>query len=104
MGITLEFICAEIRAQSYELSLHADNERLADHLTIAQVEQVLLNCQILEDYPDDPRGASCLVIGVAPEGTPVHVVCGRNRSDHLLLVTIYVPTMPKWKDSYTRNR
>jgi hypothetical protein len=103
MSITLEFIRTEILAQSYELSIHADNERLADHLTVAQVEHALLNCQILEDYPDDPRGASGLVIGLAPEGTPVHVVCGRNRSGHLILITIYVPTMPKWRDSYTRN-
>jgi len=104
MSITLDFIRIETLAQSYELSLHADNERLADHLTLAQVEHVLCNCHILEDYADDPRGASCLVGGLTPEGTPVHVVCGRNRSSHLVLITIYVPTMPKWRDLYTRNR
>ena len=104
MSISPEFIRAEIVAQSYEISVHADDERLADHLTIAQVEHVLLHCQMLEDYPDDPRGESCLVLGFTPEAISTHIVCGRNRTGHLLLITVYIPTMPKWKDPYTRNR
>lgn len=104
MSISLEFIRAEITAQTYELSVHADDERLADHLLLTQVEHVLLHCQHLEDYPDDPRGESCFVVGFTLEGIPVHVVCGRNRAGHLLLITIYIPTMPKWRDPYIRNR
>jgi hypothetical protein len=104
MSLSLDFIQAEISAQTYELSIHADDERLADHLTIAQVEHVLLHSQMLEIYANDPRGESCLVLGFTPEVIPVHIVCGRNRAGHLLLITVYIPTMPKWKDPYTRNR
>ncbi|MBU1487762.1 DUF4258 domain-containing protein [bacterium] len=68
------------------------------------MEFVLSNCEIIEEYPDDPRGESCLVAGFTPEGIPVHVVCGKNLSGHLILVTVYIPTMPKWQDPYTRNR
>ena len=103
MSVNLEFIQAEITAQTYEISVHADDERLADHLTIAQVEQILLHCQFLEHYPNDPRGESCLIVGFTAEATPVHVVCGRNQGGHLLLITVYIPTMPKWRDPYTRN-
>lgn len=104
MSLSLDFIQTEIRIQTYELSVHADDERLADHLTMVQVEHVLLHSQILEIYANDPRGESCLVLGFTPEAIPVHVVCGRNRARHLLLITVYIPTMPKWKDPYTRNR
>ncbi len=104
MSLTPDFIHAEISAQSYEISLHADDERLADGLTVSQVEQALLSCEIIEHYPDDPRGESCLVVGFTPETTPVHTVCGKNRSGHLILVTVYIPTMPKWRDSHTKNR
>jgi hypothetical protein len=55
VAITPEFIRAEVEQQSYELSLHADDERIADGLTIAQLEAVLLNCNVIEEYPDDPR-------------------------------------------------
>lgn len=104
MAITASFICNEIKNQSYEISLHADDERIADGLTIFQLESVLLDCQILEQYTDDPRGESCLVLGFTTGGTPVHVVCGMNPSGHLILITVYIPTMPKWRDPDTRNR
>lgn len=103
-NLTPDFIRAEIEKQSYEISLHADDERIADSLTISQIEVALLDCRIIEQYPDDPRGESCLALGFTPEGTAVHVVCGKNRSGHLILITVYVPTMPGWRDPYTRNR
>ncbi len=104
MTIKLDFISTEIKKQSYEISIHADDERIADVITIFQLEFALSNCKIIEQYPDDPRGESCLVIGFTPEKLPVHVVCGKNPSGHLILITVYIPTMPKWRDPYTRNQ
>jgi hypothetical protein len=101
--ITPKFIKNEIVKQRYEISLHADDERIADSLTISQIEFVLSNCKVLEQYPEDPRGESCLVVGFTFEETPVHVVCGKNTAGHLFLITVYIPTMPKWKDPYTRS-
>ena len=103
MSISIDFICQEIEKQVYDISLHADDERIAEGLTINQIEYAILNSKILERYPDDPRGESCLLLGYTPEDIPIHVVCGKRDSDHLILVTIYVPTMPKWKDPSTRN-
>ncbi|MDL1909895.1 DUF4258 domain-containing protein [Chloroflexi bacterium CFX6] len=98
-----EFVRGEIEDQSYIISLHADDERLADGLTMGELEAALMDCEIIESYPEDPRGESCLVLGFIGE-KPVHIVCGRSRVGHLVLVTIYIPAMPKWKDPYTRNR
>jgi hypothetical protein len=103
MSITPDFIRTEIDKQSYEISLHADDERIAEGLTVFQLEFALSNCKIIEQYPDDPRGESCLVLSFTHERTPVHVVCGKNPSGHLILITVYIPTMPKWKDPYTRS-
>ena len=103
-GLGPVFIQREVEAQSYRISLHADEERIADHLTIRQVECALLNCVVLERYPDDRRGESCLVVGHTLETRPVHVACGKDRSGHLYIITIYIPSMPKWRDPYTRNR
>ncbi|MBW2742638.1 MAG: DUF4258 domain-containing protein [Deltaproteobacteria bacterium] len=61
MSITTEFIRKEVENQSYEMSIHADDERLNDELTIEQIEFVLKDCEIIETYPFDPRGESCLV-------------------------------------------
>ncbi len=104
MSITTEFIRKEVENQSYEMSIHADDERLNDELTIEQIEFVLKDCEIIETYPFDPRGESCLVYGTIRENIPVHVLCGENFLGHLFIITVYIPTMPKWLNPRTRNQ
>lgn len=71
----LEELKARIRGGRYVFSVHADFERKADNLTLAQVEDALLNGTILEQYIDSGRGESCLVLGFSGE-VPIHIVCG----------------------------
>ena len=104
MHITPDFIRTKIDKQSYEISLHADDERIADGLTVSQLEFALSNCEVIEHYQDDPRGESCLAMGLTLEGIAVHIVCGKNPSEQLILITVYITTTPKWRDPYTRNR
>lgn len=63
MSIKPDFIRKEIESQNYEISLHADDERIAEELTVSQLESILSNCEIIEEYSDDPRGESCLALG-----------------------------------------
>jgi len=44
-------------------------------ISTREVRQVIENGSIIEDYPDDPRGHSCLMLGLGVEGRPIHVVC-----------------------------
>jgi hypothetical protein len=53
---------------------------------------------ILEQYAED----SCLVGGFTTEGKPVHVVCGR-RGESLVVITVYVPKPPKFKNPWERG-
>lgn len=79
----IEWIKEQVRSGIYEFSGHADDERQAERIPIADVEDALRNGEILEDYPNDPRGASCLVLGHGSLGYPIHVVCGRTPSKSL---------------------
>ena len=90
-----------VRTDQYLYSLHADIERKADKLTFAQIEEALLNCVILEQYPDTGRGESCLVVGFAAN-VPLHVVCGW-RGDRIVLITVYIPQPPQFIDPWTRG-
>jgi hypothetical protein len=68
-----------------------------------ELAQALLAGQIIEDYPADPRGASALVLGHTAAGRPLHAVCGFDPGGDLLLITVYEPSMPWWRDEHTRN-
>lgn len=94
-------IKAKVHANHYVYSQHAELERRVDDLTFAQIHEVLLNGQILEQYPDTGRGESCLVVGFAGE-LPIHVVWGW-RGEKVALITVYVPRPPKFIDPWTRG-
>ncbi|HEY8692656.1 MAG TPA: DUF4258 domain-containing protein, partial [Chloroflexota bacterium] len=64
---------------------------------------ILADGEILEDYPEDPRGPSALVLGHASAKRPLHVVCAFDPSGTLLVITVYEPEPPNWLDERTRN-
>jgi hypothetical protein len=91
----------------YEISEHAQRERLDDDLDVTEIEAAMLGGEILEQCANDPRGESCLMLGFS-DGRPVHVVVGwASRTDPdratLRLITVYVPQPPKWTDPRTRG-
>ena len=94
----------QVQTEEYELSDHAERERQADRIPMADVERALLRAEILEDYPGDPRGPSCLTVSYGAAGYPIHMVCGRSPKGTLRLITVYVPSLPKWLDARTRAR
>ncbi len=97
-----EWIKARVAAEEYLYSLHGDKERQNDNLSLLEVEEALLTGRILEQYPDTGRGESCLVVGFSNSGKPVHVVCG-SRANSLVIITVYIPSPPKFKNPYERG-
>ncbi len=100
---TLRRLVAE---RKYEFSKHAEREREADMIPMRELEEALEHCEIIEDYPDDPRGPSCLVLGFSGQ-RPIHAVCSiRQDPEELFLITVYDPSRrpEHWMDQYRRRR
>ena len=100
--IKIKWIIEKIQKDQYYFSKHGDLERQNDNLTIAEVEEGLLGGRILEKYEDTGRGESCLVVGFTQTGKPIHVVCGKN-DDFMVIITVYIPTPPKFITPYERG-
>ncbi len=97
----VEQIKAKVRTGEYFYTFHGDIERKADGLTLSQVEEALLDAELLESYADTGRGESCLVLGFSDE-IPIHAVCGW-RGNKAAIITVYIPTPPKFIDPWTRG-
>lgn len=95
-------ILEKIGRDEYEISLHAEKERYAEDIMISDLENAIISGEILEDYPDDPRGASCLILGYSRD-KPVHIVCGETKTGWMRIITVYLPKPPKWIDERTRG-
>ena len=67
------------------------------------VRAVIEQGEVIEDYPDDARGHSCLMLGFGADGRPVHVVCA-PKSDYLAIITAYLPSLDEWSDGYRVRR
>ena len=69
----------------------------------SEVEAVVVRGDVIEDYLEDVRGHSCLMMA-APEGRAVHVVCS-PKADYLVVITVYLPDPAHWSsDSRERQR
>lgn len=103
MGI--EKIRSRIRLGQYTISF-THTEKLRERMIeSADLEQAILNGSIIEPYPNDPRGSSCLILGLSKSGKPLHIVCGNIEEEEILIVTAYVPDPEEWeKDWKTRRR
>lgn len=105
--MTINEIKQCIIEKSYEFSFHAQQERLADDLDITDIETAIMNGEVLEDYPDDPRGESCLLLGYVEEN-PLHIVVGwagmkLSVNKTMRIITVYIPRPPKWQTPWRRG-
>jgi len=56
----------------------------------SEVRKVIFEGTVVEDYPEDSRGHSCLMLGRGDLNRPIHVVCS-PKDDYLAIITAYLP-------------
>ena len=64
-----------------------------------EIKRVINEGEIIEDYPDDVRGHSCLILGEGDAGRPVHVVCA-PKDEYLAVISAYLPDPEKWSPDF----
>ena len=75
---TIEQIRAQFAMGLFEFSRHA-NRRLSEReVSREEIGQAGANAVISEDYPDDERFPSCLMLGFTDGGRPFHIVASRE--------------------------
>ncbi|MBL7203962.1 MAG: DUF4258 domain-containing protein [Desulfobacteraceae bacterium] len=100
----IEAIRAKVRAGKYVISFtHTEKIRLRK-VRAKEIEETIFNGTIIEPYPEDPRGPSCLILGFTRKNRPLHVICGRLEHDEILIITAYEPDPTEWDpDCKTRK-
>ena len=61
----------------------------------SEVRAVVELGEFIEDYPEDARGHSCLLLGRGNERS-IHVVCA-PKEDYLAIITAYIPSVDEWE-------
>jgi hypothetical protein len=74
---------------------HADEEAVADQITLDQILNGIPSGEIIEQYPSDKPYPSCLVY--SESNGPLHSVWAYNeQSSWAVLITVYRPDPQRW--------
>ncbi len=100
---------AEIRSRiwrrQYEFSRHAVDQTLLRDITVKELEEAIANrSEIVEDYPDDKYGPSCLILGFTKAGRALHVQCSYPSRPLIKIITVYQPDPDQWTDLRVRRQ
>ena len=97
-----------IRANRLIYTPHALREAQQDHVSLMDIRMsVALNGEIIEDYPHDPSGPSCLIYSELHEQEPLHSCWGYQQIiGYAILITVYRPDEKpeKWSPDFRQRR
>jgi len=95
-----------VAASEMRISEHGYDELAADGLTVREIVEGITNAELIEDYPDYPKGPSILLLQHDTVRKPVHVVWGipKGYTSPAVLVTAYRPDPEKWEPDHIRRR
>ena len=100
----IERIREKVKVGKYIISFtHTEKMRLRK-IAAQDMEEAIYKGTIIEPYPDDPRGASCLILGLTNKGRPLHIVCGRLEDDEILIITAYEPDAEEWEEDWKTRK
>jgi hypothetical protein len=72
-------------------------------ISTTEVCEVLIDGEVIEEYPDDPRGPSALLLGRGPGGRAIHVVAA-PKEEYAAVITAYVPDPAIWSEDMKTRR
>jgi hypothetical protein len=101
----LEEIQSKILKRQYEFSKHAVDQSIIRDISVANMEEAVSGrCEIIEDYPDDKYGPSCLILGFTKDRRPLHLQCSYPSRPLIKIVTLYKPDPDLWVDFKVRKK
>ena len=106
MSQTLQQIRALVAQGEVRISDHGYDELAEDGIFVRDIVGGLPAAELLEDYPDFPKGACVLVLQSDRDGSPVHAVWGipRGETSPAVLVTAYRPDPAKWTTDFRSRK
>ena len=98
----IERIKKQVEAENYRFTIHGFERCVERYISPNEVKYAMLSGEVIEDYPEDKYGPSCLIYGVTKEGRILHVQCS---IDPVWVITAYDPTLnpDEWETDFKRR-
>jgi hypothetical protein len=103
---TLERIKDLVAGGEAYISDHGYDELAADGILVRDVVAGVSAAEMVEDYPNFPKGPCVLVLERDGQGRSFHAVWGIPKGENTpaVLVTAYRPAADRWSADFRRRR
>lgn len=101
MPTLVEEIRHKIALGEFELSKHAVDQSILRNILVQEIKEAIANGEVIEDYPDDKYGPSCLINGLTRANRPIHIQCSYPSRPLIKIITIYEPDPKLWSNDFT---
>ena len=100
---SIDDIREKIASGQFEFSQHAVDQSIVRHISVQELREAIAAGEVIEDYPTDKYGPSCLVFGVTLARRPLHVQCSYPSRPLVKIITLYEPDPQRWVDFKVRR-
>lgn len=104
MNPSIDEIRQKITDESFEFSKHALDQSILRNILLQEIREAIVNAQVIEDYPTDKYGPSCLLCGVTRTQRTIHIQCSYPSRPILKIITLYEPDRLRWSQDFTQRR
>lgn len=70
----IEEIRKKIAQSQFEFTQHAVDQSILRHISVQELHEAIEHGEIIEDYPHNKYGPSCLILGFTQAGRPSYPV------------------------------
>lgn len=91
-----------VQKGKYFLTQHAIERMVERSILLSEAVEAIGNGEIIEQYPDDKYGPSCLIYGRTQNNRPLHILV--SESEPLWIITAYDPAPEEWIDFKVRRK
>ena len=99
----IEEIRQKIRRDEFEFAQHAVDQSILRQISLTEMREAIDAGEVIEDYPNDKYGPSCLIFGRSLADRPLHVQCSYPSRPLIKVVTLYEPDPKLWIDFKVRR-
>ena len=99
----IQAIKAKFVFDQFEFSKHAVDQTILRNISVSELREAVAQGQIIEDYPNDKYGPSCLVFGMTQTLRPIHLQVSYPTRPILKVITAYEPDADIWIDFRVRR-
>ncbi len=92
----IDDIRAKFANEEFEFSKHATDQSILREISVREIREAIHAGEVIEDYPDDKYGPSCLVFGLTLGQRPIHVQCSYPERLLVKVITVYEPDPTEW--------